>query len=234
MPRNCDFSDPANDMATTQRTPRRKVKAKPLTRIKDLHPDPANRRSHGTRNLGLVVDALRAVGAARSIVIDEDNVVLAGNGVTEAATAAGITKLQVVDVSGDTLVAVRRRGLTPGQKRELAIYDNRSAELAEWNLTQLAADLQNGEDLSAYFLDGELAALRLLGEAVADPQAEWRGMPEFSQDEQSAFHTIHVHFKDAAALQAFGDLIGRAVSKTVRYLWMPEDDRAVFEDKAYS
>jgi hypothetical protein len=212
-------------MAKTQRTRSAQVKQNPLPQVKDLHPDPANRRSHGTRNLGMVVDALRKVGAARSIVIDEDNVVLAGNGVTEAATAAGITKLQIVDVAGDTLVAVRRRGLSPDQKRELAIYDNRSAELAEWNLEQLATDLRNGEDLSAYFLDGELAALRLLGEAVSDPQAEWKGMPEFSQDEQSAFHTIHVHFKDAAALEAFGALVGRPVSKTVRYLWMPDDDR---------
>src|SRR5688500_9536719 len=90
-------------------------------RITDLVPDPLNRRAHNPRNLGMVADALRKVGAARSIVIDEDNVILAGNGVTEAAVAAGITKLHVVDADGDTVVAVRRKGLTVGQKRELAI-----------------------------------------------------------------------------------------------------------------
>jgi DNA modification methylase len=107
----------------------------------------------------MVAEALQEVGAARSIVIDEDNLILAGNGVTEAAAAAGITKLRVIDVAGDTLVAVRRSGLTPAQKRALAIYDNRTAELAEWNLEQLAEDLKNGEDLSAFFLDDELATL---------------------------------------------------------------------------
>ena len=60
------------------------------THIKDLTPDPENRRAHNPRNLGMVVDALHAVGAARSIVIDEDNVILAGNGVTEAAAEAGV------------------------------------------------------------------------------------------------------------------------------------------------
>jgi len=86
-------------------------------------------------------------------------VILAGNGVVEAASEAGITKLQIVDADGDTLVAVRRRGLTPSQKRDLAIYDNRTAELAEWNVEQLAADLQNGEDLAAFFFDDELKTL---------------------------------------------------------------------------
>lgn len=181
----------------------------------------------------MVVTSLQELGAARSIVIDEDNVVLAGNGVTAAAAQAGIHKLRIVDVPGDTLVAVRRRGLTAEQKRALALFDNRTGELAEWNVAQLAADLQNGEDLSAFFLDGELAALRVLGDPVESPQEEWQGMPEFTQADQSAFHTIQVHFKDAAALEAFGKLIGREVGKTVRYLWMPEEDKAVFRDKAY-
>jgi DNA modification methylase len=129
------------------------------THIRDLIADPHNRRKHNPRNIGMVVDALQQVGASRSIVIDEDNVVLAGNGVTEAAAEAGITKLQVVDVDGETLVAVRRRGLTPEQKRSLAIYDNRAAELAEWNLEQLQADLGDGLDLAPWFSEEELALL---------------------------------------------------------------------------
>jgi DNA modification methylase len=127
--------------------------------IKELVTDPENRRKHNPRNLGMVVDALQKVGAARSIVIDEDNVILAGNGVTEAAAEAGITKVQVVDVDGETLVAVRRTGLTPEQKRALAIYDNRTAELAEWNAEQLQADMAAGLDLQPWFSDEELAAV---------------------------------------------------------------------------
>ena len=127
--------------------------------IAQLQPDPANRRTHTPRNLGLIVDALHKVGAARSIVVDESNVVLAGNGVVDAAAEAGITKLRIVDADGDTLVAVRRRGLTDEQKRALAIYDNRSAELAEWNIDQLQLDATNGLDLEAYFTPDELTAL---------------------------------------------------------------------------
>ena len=77
----------------------------------------------------MIVESLQYVGAARSIVIDESNVVRAGNGTLEGAKRLGL-KLQVVDADGSTLIAVRRRGLTDRQKLELAFYDNRSAELA--------------------------------------------------------------------------------------------------------
>lgn len=65
--------------------------------IKDLVPDPENRRKHNARNIGMVVDTLQSVGAARSIVIDENNVILAGNGVTQAA---GVKPHMVLTRSG--------------------------------------------------------------------------------------------------------------------------------------
>ncbi|MFH1731267.1 MAG: hypothetical protein ABIF82_06425 [Planctomycetota bacterium] len=127
--------------------------------IKELTPDPANRRRHNPRNIGMVVDALHQVGAARSIVIDEDDGILAGNGVTEAAAEAGSTKVRVIEARGDEIIAVRRRGLTAEQKRALAIYDNRTAELAEWDADQLQADLAAGLDLKPWFSDEELAKM---------------------------------------------------------------------------
>lgn len=121
----------------------------------------------------MVVDALHAVGAARSIVIDEQGVILAGNGVVDAAAEAGITKVRVVDVDGSEVVAVRRSGLTPEQKRALAIYDNRTGELAEWNTEQLAADAAAGLDLQPWFSENELAdLLQRAGLPNPGPQAD--------------------------------------------------------------
>ena len=130
-----------------------------LRHIQDLRPDPVNRRTHTPRNIGLITDALHQVGAARSIVIDEDDVVLAGNGVIEAAADAGITKLRVIEADGQEIIAVRRRNLTPEQKRQLAMYDNRAGELALWNIPQIQADLEAGLDLTPFFRDDELQAL---------------------------------------------------------------------------
>jgi predicted nicotinamide N-methyase len=136
-----------------------KQPSKQPTDIKELLADPNNRRRHTARNVGLLVDSLQKVGAARSIVIDENNEVLAGNATIEAAAEAGITKLKVVEADGQEVIAVRRSGLTPDQKRNLAIYDNRTGELAEWNLEQLLKDVEDGVDLSAFFHDDELKSL---------------------------------------------------------------------------
>jgi ParB-like chromosome segregation protein Spo0J len=106
--------------------------------IGDLKPDPQNVRRHTPRNVGMIEEGLREVGAARSIVIDDDDVVLAGNGVIEAAAAAGMTKVFVVDADGETIVAVRRTGLTDEQKQRLALYDNRTGDLSTWDADALA------------------------------------------------------------------------------------------------
>ena len=142
-------------------------KTDPAT-LADLTPDPANRRLHPARNVAMIVDSLRAVGAARSIVIDEHGEVLAGNGLVQGAQTAGLSKLQIVDADGATVVAVRRTGLTPEQKRELALYDNRAAELAEWNAPQLAIDLSTGKPLTAFFTPAELRKFTMNPGAVGD------------------------------------------------------------------
>jgi len=126
------------------------------THVKDLIPDPKNRRKHTPRNVGMIVDALHKVGAGRSIVIDENDVVLAGNATLEAAGEAGITDLKVVEAKGSELVAVRRTGLSAAQKRDLALYDNRTGELAEWNVDQLLKDAEDGLDLASFFYETEL------------------------------------------------------------------------------
>lgn len=130
-----------------------------ITTLADLTPDPNNARRHNPRNVGMIERALGEVGAARSIVIDEDGTVLAGNATIEAAAAAGIERVQVVDADGETIVAVRRTGLTLAQKTALALYDNRAAELATgWDADVLAAIAEAGEvDLSALWRDEELA-----------------------------------------------------------------------------
>jgi len=190
-----------------------------LTHIKDLVPDPANRRAHNPRNIGMVVDALHAVGAARSIVIDEDNVVLAGNGVREAAAEAGITKVQVVDVDGSTLVAVRRKGLSDEQKRSLAIYDNRAGELATWDAEQFRTDMLNGLELKPWFTEDELARIAANSEdVVTDPAKEWRNMPEFTNDPK-AHKSMMIHFKTEADVEAFAALIQQPIGAKTKYVW---------------
>jgi ParB-like chromosome segregation protein Spo0J len=121
----------------------------------DLKPDPQNARKHTPRNVAMVVDALQEVGAARSIVIDEKGVVLAGNATIKAAGQAGLGRVKVVDADGSEIIAVRRTGLTPRQKKRLALYDNRAAELAEWDSDVLSDLLKDdAETLAGLWKEG--------------------------------------------------------------------------------
>lgn len=140
--------------------------------IGQLKPDPKNARKHNPRNIGMIEKALGEVGAARSIVIDEEGTILAGNGVVEAAAQAGIERVQVVDADGETIVAVRRKGLTQEQKTKLALFDNRTAELAEWD-TEVLADIADDIPLDDLFNPDELRDLGVgLTEPAEDPGAQ--------------------------------------------------------------
>ena len=127
--------------------------------IADLTSDPKNARRRTSRGHGMIVDSLQQLGAGRSILIDEDGKILAGNGVIEGAAEAGITKLKVVDASGDEIVAVRRKGLTEAQKTDLALRDNRTGELAEWDVGVLKALDEAGGTLDHLFTAAEKAKL---------------------------------------------------------------------------
>jgi hypothetical protein len=141
--------------------------AKDIQHLGDLTPDSHNARRHNPRNVGMIERALNEVGAARSIVVDENGVVLAGNATIEAAAAAGIERVQVVDADGETIIAVRRTGLTDEQKRKLALFDNRTAELADWDASSILADLDAGLDLSALWNEGEIEAIaREVGQGI--------------------------------------------------------------------
>jgi DNA modification methylase len=94
----------------------------------------------------------------RSIVLDENNVIRAGNGTVEEAGQIGIEKVRVIDADGDEIIAVRRKGLTEAEWKEYAVADNRSSDLSEWD-AKVLAELSEEIDLSGLFFEDELAEL---------------------------------------------------------------------------
>lgn len=128
-----------------------------MTSIKDLKSDHKNARRRTDRSASLIAESLKRYGAARSIVIDEDGRILAGNGTVEGAKKAGIDKLRIIEAEGDELIAVRRTGLTEDEKVGLAVADNRSSDLSEWD-HDILRQLSEEHDLTPRFEDGELLA----------------------------------------------------------------------------
>lgn len=130
--------------------------ARRIKSIADLKPDPRNARKHGERNIGMLERSLEQYGAARSIVVDEEGQIIAGHGVVEAAASVGIERVRPVEADGNEIIAVVRRGLTKKQKAELAIADNRTQELSEWDADALK---ESDADLEKFFTTGELEVL---------------------------------------------------------------------------
>lgn len=128
-----------------------------MASIDDLKSDHKNARRRTDRSSSLIAESLKRYGAARSIVIDEDGRILAGNGTVEGAKKAGIGKLRIIETEGDELIAVRRSGLSEDQKVGLALADNRSSDLSEWD-NDMLRKLSEEHDLKPWFEDDELLA----------------------------------------------------------------------------
>jgi len=137
-----------------------------MTSINDLQNDHKNARKRTDRSSKLIKESLQKFGAARSIVIDENNRILAGNGTIAGAKAAGIKNLKVIETDGNEIIAVKRTGLSEDDKVGLALADNRSSDLSEWDLNMLE-ELSQEHDLNPWFDNDDLK--ELLGETEVLP-----------------------------------------------------------------
>ena len=129
-----------------------------MTSINSLFPDNKNARKRTDKSSSLIKESLERYGAARSIVIDEDNRILAGNGTIEGAKAAGIKNVRIIETTGDEIIAVQRIGLTEDEKVGLALADNRTADLSEWDQAMLH-QLSEEHDLTPWFDQDDLDEL---------------------------------------------------------------------------
>ena len=137
-----------------------------MTSINDLQNDHKNARKRTDRSSKLIKESLQKFGAARSIVIDENNRILAGNGTIAGAKAAGIKNLKVIETDGNEIIAVKRSGLSEDEKVGLALADNSTSDLSEWDLNMLE-ELSQEHDLNPWFDNDDLK--ELLGETEVFP-----------------------------------------------------------------
>jgi len=155
--------------------------------IAQLVLDPKNANKGTKRGRELLGRSLENYGAGRSVVVDRNNRVIAGNKTLEAARAAGFESIAVIETDGSSLVAVRRGDLDlkkDRKARELAIADNRIGELdLEWNpevLASLDVDLRrfwNENELNALlkgFGGSELSAPEPKIDQAAELQRKWK------------------------------------------------------------
>lgn len=105
--------------------------------------DKRNYRKHNDRNKELIKKSLEECGTGRSIVIDNEGEIIAGNGVYEQAQALNIP-VKVIETDGSELVVVKRTDLnTDDEKRKkLAVMDNSTSDSSEFDLELLSVDFE--------------------------------------------------------------------------------------------
>lgn len=106
----------------------------------DLKQDSHNYRKHSDTNKARIKKSIDEAGLGRSVVIDADGVLVAGNGVQQVIDKD--TPVRVVETDGTELVVVKRTDLHTDDPRRktLALADNATADDVEWDFEAIEAD----------------------------------------------------------------------------------------------
>lgn len=115
---------------------------------------PFNARTHSDAQVQQIADSIREFGFTNPILVDRDNMIIAGHGRLAAAELLGLTLVPCLRLSG----------LDEAQKRAYILADNKLAENAGWDRSLLRLELvelrDEGFDLGVIgFSDEELDAL---------------------------------------------------------------------------
>jgi len=125
--------------------------------IEELVQDRHNFNKGTDEGSRLMEKSFTELGAGRSILIDKDGNIIAGNKSQLAAMKAGIKKVRVIESDGSELIAVKRTDVAIDSKkgRELALADNLTTQVnLSWDEVELqSAEVEQGIDLPSWGLD---------------------------------------------------------------------------------
>jgi DNA modification methylase len=137
----------------------------PLSQLKGAARNP---RTHPKRQIEQIVNSIRHFGYIDPVLADENLKIIGGHARAAAAERAGLQKIPVIVICG----------LSEAEKRALALADNRIAEGAGWQRSDLAIELSElgpllAEAGLAIELTGfESAAIDALMGDLSDPEQD--------------------------------------------------------------
>lgn len=181
--------------------------------------DKKNYRKHTDKNLNLIKKSLEECGAGRSILVDKNGEIIAGNATYQQAQAAKIP-VKIIETDGKELVVVKRTDLdTEDEKRKkLALLDNSTSNQVEWDISNLTADF-------------DLKDLPSLGiediKALETSQVEFPTLPEGDAD---GFERITFTLSKEQAETVKNALM--KVKETDAYKYMADDENTTSNGNA--
>jgi DNA modification methylase len=189
--------------------------------MSDIKPDPENARKHSERNAAMVRQSLEEVGPFRSIAVDGDDIIRAGNLTYQEAEKLGL-KMRVVEAAPDELIVVKRPDLQGDAAKRAALWDNRTSDPdvgSEWDAKVIARIQQRDAALLAgVFERDEVAEILALAKAqhepVADPGAQIDRAGELQEKWGTALGQAwevgrhRVMCGDSMSVEDIGELVG--------------------------
>lgn len=131
-----------------------------LLPISDIYPYENNPRRNDAA-VEAVAESIRQCGYIAPIIIDENNVILAGHTRYKALKLLGKEQAEVII----------KAGLSEEQKRKYRLLDNKTAEIAEWDFERLVAELDD-LDFGELVLDWGLVCPDSFGEEFSLPEGD--------------------------------------------------------------
>lgn len=183
--------------------------------------DPRNYRVHSKENKELIKQSLTECGAGRSVLIDKEGKLIAGNGVFEQAQKLKIPT-QIVPTDGTKLIVVQRTDLaTADQKRKkLAVFDNSASDSSEFNYEKIREDFKVEE-------------IKELG--VKDPKLKVEQEREIKEDVVPVLTTPRVHVGDIWTLGRHRLICGDSTDeKTIKRLMAGVQADLLLTDPPYN
>lgn len=189
-----------------------------------LIPYAKNARTHSDAQVQQLAGSIKEFGFCNPVLIDSENVIIAGHGRVLAAGLLGLDEIPTITLDH----------LSDIQKQDYIIADNKLALNAGWDVEMLALEMQAmesvGFDLELTGFD-EIDVENFLnqdGEGT-DPEEEWNGMPECDNDDISAWRQVIVSFSCQDDIDKFAKLIGQKFTDKTNATWFPK----VADEKAY-
>ena len=128
--------------------------------IKDIQPYINNARKNDGA-VEAVAESIRQCGYVAPIIVDEDNIILAGHTRWKALKKLRKSDCEVLKITG----------LTVEQKKKYRLLDNKTNELAEWDYDLLTKELE-GLSFDGFDFGFDMPNLDELGEVVEDEAPE--------------------------------------------------------------
>ena len=149
--------------------------------------------------------------------IERENVIIGGHQRVNICKDLGIQEVPCLELD-----------LPIEKEKELNVRLNKNT--GQWNFDLLANWFETDDLLDWGFKDFELG---VHGKDKIDVDAEWVGMPEYDNNDMTAYKTLKVHFRNQKDIMLFAKLLNQKITSDTKSLWYPSLTKETFTDMDY-